>query len=169
MSITPEEPKTGEERLQDALLEFVGCVGTALEGICSYGLTIGEAYVPFDPDPEDDDPDCEDECSQVWVRVSGSQPLSGLTEGFGGDTCAMEMSMDIEVGVVRCIEVPEGGEAPTSTDVTVAAMQALSDMNKLLCAALGCDVWESITVGTWVPLGPLGGQYGGVWTFTVEV
>lgn len=50
----------------------------------------------------------------------------------------------------------------------VAAMQSMDDMNRILCAALGCEVWEHIDVGTWVPWGPLGFQYGGMWTFTVE-
>lgn len=163
------ETKSGEERLKDALLEFVGAVGTALEDICSYGLTIGEAYVPFNPDEDDECDDDEAMCSQVWVRVAGVSPLPNGAEGWGGDPCAVSFQMDLEVGVIRCVEIPEDGEAPTAMEVTVAGLQALEDMNTLQCAAMECEVWESITIGSWVPLGPLGGQYGGVWTFTVEL
>lgn len=170
MTVTSDEtPRSGEERMQDALLEFTGCVGTAIEGICSFGLTIGEVYVPFDPDPDDECPDDEAICSQVWVRVAGVQPLAGGTEGWGGDGCAASFSMDLEVGILRCLEIPEEGAAPTATEVTAAAMQALSDMNDLQCAAMSCEVWEAIHIGTWSPLGPLGGQFGGIWTFTVEL
>jgi hypothetical protein len=113
MTTTPEEQEPSDA-LQMALIGFTGCVGEAVSDICSYGLTIGETYVPFDPDPED-------------------------------------------------------GEAPTASDVLVAATQAMADMQAIMCAALGCEVWDAIEVGEWSPSGPLGGQYGGIWTFTVEL
>lgn len=166
---TDEALASGKDRLTNALLEFTGCVGTAFEDICSYGLTIGETYVPFDPDEDDEcDPD-EAICSQVWVRVTGVQPTPSGVESWGGDSCAMDLTIDLEVGVLRCLDVPDDGEAPTAVQVTAAAMQAMDDMNTIQCSALSCEVWESINIGTWVPLGPLGGQYGGVWTFTVTV
>lgn len=163
-----EMPFTPDERLIDALLAFTGCVGGALKGICSYGLTIGEAYVPFDPDPEDSCEEDEVACSQAWVRVTDVQPAPGSPEGWSGD-CALALRMGLEVGVLRCLDVPEDGEAPTASDVLVAAMQSMEDMNALLCAAMGCEVWDAIRVGTWSPSGPLGGQYGGIWTFSVDI
>lgn len=163
-----DDPLTPDERLQDALVEFTACVGTAVADICSFGLTIGERYVPFDPDPEDN---CEDEevaCSQLWVRVIDVQPLPGAIEGWEGDSCGSSLELTLEVGILRCVEVPDDGEAPTATDVLLAALQAMADMRAILCAALGCEVWEALHIGQWVPSGPLGGQYGGIWTFTVE-
>jgi hypothetical protein len=156
-----------DERLQDALIGFTGCIGEALADICSYGLTIGETYVPFDPDPEDDCEDDEAACSQAWVRVTGAQPTA-VTDSFGGD-CGGVLRIDLEVGVLRCLEIEEGGEAPKAADVLVAAMQAMTDMQAIQCAALSCEVWDAIEVGAWSPSGPLGGQYGGMWTFTVEL
>lgn len=168
MTETLPENAPSSERLQDALVEFTGCIGNALSDICSYGLTIGESYVPFDPDPEDDCDEDEVACSQAWVRVTGSNPAAGAIDGWDS-SCSIVMSLGIEVGILRCLEIPEDGEAPTATDVLEAAMQAVDDMNTILCAALGCDVWDDIAVGSWTPSGPLGGQYGGTWTFTVEV
>lgn len=168
MTVTPEETTGPAEGLNDALVEFTACVGGAVDDICSYGLTIGETYVPFNPDPDDD---CEDDdevqCSQLWVRVVNSNPVAGSVQSFAGQDCSLLMEINLEVGILRCVEIPEEGEAPTATDVLVAAGQAMTDMKAILCAALSCEVWDSIDVGTWQPVGPLGGQYGGIWTFTV--
>lgn len=164
MSETPlGSDESPADRLMDALVDFTACVGESLEQMCSYGLTIGEDYVPFDPDPDED---CDVSCSQAWVRVTGVTPIA--EEGWSGD-CATVLSIGLEVGVLRCLEIPDDGEAPTASDVLMAASQAMTDMNSIFCAAMACEVWESINVGTWTPSGPLGGQYGGIWTFTVEL
>lgn len=156
------------DRLNTALVAFTGCIGESLADLCSYGLTIGETYVPFNPDPDDDCDEDEAICSQAWVRVMGVTPTAA-PESFGGQGCGVELSVELEVGVLRCLDIPEGGEAPTATDVMAASMQAMSDMQTIYCAAMACEVWESIESGSWAPEGPLGGQYGGTWTFTVEV
>lgn len=153
--------------LQDALVAFTGCIGEALEGICSYSLIIGETYVPFEPDEDDD---CDEDgaaCSQAWVRVTGIAP--DATEGFDGGDCAAMLRVGLEVGVMRCTEAADNGEAPSATQVLGDALQAMEDMKKIYCAAMDCDAFEAISAGTWRPMGPLGMQYGGNWTFTVEV
>lgn len=148
-------------------MTFTGCMGNAIEDICSYGWTIGDSYVPFDPDEDDECDDDDAACSQIWVRVASVTPQS--VESFGND-CSTVMRLDLEVGVLRCFEVMEDGEAPNASAVLVAAAQSMDDMQALHCAAMGCEenTWASITSNQWLPLGPLGGQYGGVWTFTVE-
>lgn len=166
----PEEefPADPAERLNNALLAFTACVGEAVGDICSYGLTIGETYVPFDPDPEDECEEDEVQCNQLWVRVTGITPSNTEIEGWDG-SCAMGTSIGLEVGVIRCLEVPEGGEAPYASDVLVAATQAMTDMTLVRCAALSCEVWDGLDVGDWTPLGPQGGQVGGVMTFIAEL
>ena len=172
MSELPGElPSTLADRLHDALLAFSTCVGMAVPDICSYGLTIGESYVPFNPDPEDDCDEDDVACSQIWVRVEAVSETPGTPGGWGGD-CAATLTLDIEVGVLRCLEVPENGEAPTASEMLIASTQAMSDMTDIRCAATSCSdgVWAGpVIVGPWRPLGPLGGQYGGLWTFTVEI
>lgn len=168
MTQTPVEQPHAADRINAALIAFTGCIGEAVSDICSYGLTIGEEYVPFDPDPEDD---CDDDiamCSQVWVRVTNIAP-SMTSTGFGGGDCAVQMSLGLEVGVLRCFDIEEDGAAPTASDVLVAAAQTMEDMQDIFCAAMECEVWDGISVGSWSPAGPLGGQYGGVWTFTVDL
>lgn len=161
---------TAADRLNEALVAFTGCVGEALDGICSYSLTIGEAYVPFNPDPEDECGVEDDEapCEQAWVRVTSVTP-GNVSEGFDGGDCTVELEVGLEVGVLRCLDIEEGGEAPTASAVLGAAMQSMEDMNAIFCAAMGCEVWDSINVGQWSPDGPLGGQYGGIWTFTASL
>lgn len=156
--------------LHASLLLFTGCVGESVPDICSYGLTIGETYVPFDPDPEEDCGEDTAICSQIWVRVTDINPTN-ITDGMAGSSCSMSLAIGLEVGIIRCIEIPEGGEAPEASEVMVAALQTMDDMQALLCAAVNCEVdaWDEITVGAWTPIGPEGGQYGGMWTFTVEM
>jgi hypothetical protein len=174
---TPEQEMAWadeDERLENGLVALAAAVGNALK-VCSYGLTIGEAYVPFDPDDEDE---CEPEetedgellmCEQAWVRVASVQPISGGVSALDGEACDSVLRLELEVGVLRCIEVPQGGEAPKASDVLVAAIQSMRDMQAIRRAAENTEVWDALIVGQWVPNGPLGGQYGGVWTFTVEV
>lgn len=167
MTLGSDEAPNPADRLNEALVAFTGCIGESFPDICSYSLTIGDSYVPFRPDPDDDCDEDAEACTQVWVRVDDVS-VTGTTEGFGG-TCAGLFSLSLEVGVLRCFGIEEGGEAPTASDVLQAAMQAMEDMNTIYCAAMSCEVWESITAGQWQPEGPLGGQYGGTWAFTVEL
>lgn len=163
-------PETGSGDPDDpfltALIGFTGCMGEALEGICSYSLTVGEMYFPFNPDDDDDCDEDDAACEQVWVRVTDITPTA--TEGWD-DNCAVVLRIGLEVGVLRCIQMPDGGEAATASEVLGYAVQAMQDMKKLFCAAMSCEVWDSIDAGAWSPMGPMGGQYGGTWTFTVEV
>lgn len=168
MSTTPPEEIGPADALNESLAAFTACIGESISDICSYGLTIGDSYVPFDPDEDE----CEDDddaavCSQVWVRVMSVTPVT--TPSFDDSDCTSIMQIDLEVGVLRCIEITEGGEAPTASQVLAAAMQAMDDMKAIHCAAMSCEVWDSISSGAWSPQGPLGAQYGGTWTFTVSV
>lgn len=158
-----------DSRLHEGLIEFMASVGSALD-ICSYGLIIGDSYVPFDPDEDEcmdeaDDPTCD----QAWVRVAQVTPIGG-TDTFGG-MCGQEMQLALEVGVLRCFETREKGAAPTATAMLTATLQSMDDMNAMYRGAMGVDddLFDSIEAGDWAPVGPLGGQYGGVWSFTVTL
>lgn len=172
---TPEHhaARVEDERLHNSLVAFTQAIGEAL-GVCSYGLTIGQDYVPFEPDDDDGcDEDEEDavSCTQAWVRVESVVPTGGVSLIDGSD-CDSVLRINLEVGILRCIVVEEGGEAPKAADVLGAAITSMSDMTAIYRAAVGPEapeVWDSITAGQWTPSGPLGGQYGGIWQFTVEL
>lgn len=176
MTETPSEPggpTSFVERLHSTLILFTESIGSVLD-ICSYGLTVGESYVPFDPDPEDD---CDEEdaiCSQMWVRVDNSS--FPVTADSWDNGCGGELTLGLEVGILRCVETPEDGEAPSASQVLVAALQAMDDMNTIHCAAMenggdnpADEIWTSIESVQWTPSGPLGGQVGGIWRFTVTL
>lgn len=168
--------------LLNSLTQFTGCIGNALDGVCSFGLIMGDNYVPFDPD-EDEDCDSDEgegpDCTQAWVRVmdigvKSFAPGSGF-DGNPDRVFGTTKTISLEVGVLRCISLPEEGKAFSTTDMLEGAVQSIEDMDAILCAAMNCrdedgeDLWTEITVGRWAPMGPLGGQYGGTWTFTVEL
>lgn len=171
--------RVADENLHNALVAFTQSIGEAL-GVCSYGLTIGQDYVPFDADDEDqcnpeEDEDAEAEdsvaCTQAWVRVESIVSTS-LSEALDGNVCAATLRMSLEVGILRCLLIEDDGEAPKAADVLGAALQSMTDMRRILDAATGPEapqVWETIVAGQWTPMGPLGGQYGGIWTFTVDL
>lgn len=173
MSIgSDEQPLTAADRLNAALVLLTGCIGSSFDDICTYGLISGDTYVPFDPDPEDaeDNENCDDYgCGQVWVRI---ESINAITPDSWENNCSITFRVEIEVGVIRCFEVPDGGEAPTASAMLGYAMQSNEDMNRIFCAAMGCDdvedEFDKITAGSWLPLGPMGGQYGGTWSFTLE-
>lgn len=180
MSETPvENEDLLGNAITSALLGFTGCIGNSLDDICTYSLTFGEIYVPFIADEDSECEEGEEACSQVWVRVTDvnvafppneqmdNAPSAG--NGCDGPQCGGTFVLGLEVGVLRCYEVPEDGEAPTATQVMAGAIQAMYDMSALYQAAMQCEVWSGIDPGTWQPEGPLGGQFGGYWNFTVEL
>ena len=169
MTESDVEPEEGQNPLLTALIEFTGCIGGAFDDVCSYALIPGDSYIPFAPDEEDEDA-CEDEdCSQVWVRVTSAGPTPVAVEGWDGQSCGLTTDVQLEVGIMRCMEVVKKGEAPSATAMLAYAMQAMEDMKTIMCAALGCDVWIRLDIGQWTPLGPMGGEYGGSWTMTAQV
>lgn len=168
MSETTPEPLMPVDSLMDALLVFARDIFDEVNDLCSYGIIIGETYVPFNPDPEDD---CEDDegpqCTQGWVRVANIAQF-GATDGFGGDQGGVPR-YTLEIGILRCFPIADDGEAPTATEHLVAATQAMADSNAIYCAALASDAWDYITMAQWTPMGPQGGQYGGTWLLSVEM
>lgn len=167
MSIGSDEAVDPAQGITMSLVEFTGKIGEALEDLCSYGLTIGAQYVPFDPDPEDNCDADEAACSQAWVRVESVVPTSTV-DGWDDD-CSTVLEITLEVGILRCFGIEEDGEAPTASDVLWAAAQSMTDMKVIYDAAMSSGAWSKINSGAWSPEGPLGGQYGGTWTFVVEV
>lgn len=111
--------------------------------------------------------DCEDACGQAWVRVTDSFMASTLgVQDVDGGNCGLEMNVVVEVGVLRCLRIPEKGEANTAEEMVAAFEQQQSDMLAIRRALLCCDSIDSqdVILGTFAPIGPQGGLYGGVWT-----
>jgi len=159
-----------DDTLMDLLVTFAAEACGQMDGLCTYGLTIGETYVPFDPDEEDECPHGENrwECSEGWVRVVGIVP-TGTVEGMNGQ-CVASLRITLEVGVLRCFPTPDNGEAPSASDVFLGVEQSMTDMTTMYRGAMRTQPqWDALSAGQWRPMGPAGLQYGGQWTFTADL
>ncbi len=187
MTSTPDEfefteddeiPASSADPLISSLSQFLLCVANAVPDICSFAIIPGTEYAPFTVD--EDHEGCGDRktgevCDQMWVRVVGSRvelATNERREQFDGDSDRALIAglwYDIEVGVKRCYQMEDNGANPSETAVTTDAIQMLTDMREILDAALCCEVWDALNVGMWSPAPVLGGEYGGMWSFSVRL
>lgn len=105
---------------------------------------------------------CEDGQGDAWVRLVRLDP-DGDGQGFAlPGVCPQGWVAIIEMGVYRCVPLPEEGEAlPEDTEHQIA-LAALADMNALVRVVGCCPALRDEHVGVefWQPLGPTGGCAG---------
>lgn len=165
MSETPQELPLAD-RINADLAALAGCVCAGLDPVCACAIMVGSELYDFQPDE-----DCEEECSRAWVRVAEAYPATGIgiQEEATNANCEGMINLQIEIGVVRCIEVPSDGEAPTVSALLAASVQQIRDMVAIRKAILCCEHFEDYMLGTYTPIGPEGPQIGGIWTMAVLV
>lgn len=108
------------------------------------------------------------DAGQAWVRLRGG--YDGLVAGQANsdpDQCAGYLGATIEVGILRCFQLPKRGRELPPAQVQASALLQLQDMESIRAALICCD---ALTKGDWVlgnyvPLGPAGPDLGGYWTF----
>lgn len=114
--------------------------------------------------------DCGDsQDGMAWVRLAQSYPATGVgiaSQRVGN--CGASLGFDLEVGVVRSIDVSE--EAPTEQNSLAWVERQFKDMQAAR-AAIACGVLHNkdFILGEYVPFGPEGGMVGGAWTVYVMV
>lgn len=154
------------DALGNLLMEFLETIGDEFPDICSYAIVVGDQFVDFAPD----DDECEDfgddeiACGKIWLRVVAASMVE-VPDSWDGYECGT-WGLTLEVGIERCFPVIADGEAPTSTTMTALALEGTRDVQTIVRAALGVEIWDSINVGAWTPYAG-GGVYGGSWTFDV--
>lgn len=157
-----------DELILTYLAALAGCVCEKVNAVnetCFCGITLGDQYVSTSGIG-----DCEEACGEAWVRITGAYPSTVVGQpNFNLDNCGASMGVDIEIGVLRCLEVPEGGEAPTPEQFLEAANVQIKDMIAIRDAVLCCEHFPSYILGAWTPIGPDGGLVGGSWTISVGV
>lgn len=151
-------------------LGLMGCLCNAFADagrpVCRCTLYHGQ-----DPPPMDL---CDCECSpgvsgQAWVRVDGINP----SDSGNGDPCGGRLlgaMLSLEVGVYRCIAVPDDRGVPPSGDEQMTdALEAYQDAAVLRHAVACCEALEDrvVQVGRWQPMGPAGGCAGSRWDVSV--
>lgn len=149
------------------LAELAACLCAQIDGgdsMCFCGVMPGEQWYDLTGECEDD------QCGQAWVRVVNVYPSTVLgVPDTSFQNCGKALSFDLEMGVIRCWHIPDGGEAPDAAQLLSASDQQVKDMIDMRKAIECCESFEDYTLTVWSPIGPSGGIYGGLWNLTVGV
>ncbi|MGW0681817.1 hypothetical protein ACWD2L_00445 [Streptomyces sp. NPDC002754] len=116
--------------------------------------------------------DCDDDdeaAGRVTGRVVTIGPASSSLDTTGNCQTAM-VQVTLQVGVFRCIEIPDATDEPDCDVATAEALGFLLDEQAMRAAVSCCPdlkripgKWQ-LTPGQWEPHGPSGGCAGGVIT-----
>lgn len=159
--------------ISDLLTDLSACLCAALTpdgatepDLCFCGIISGEgvtADVGFEGD---------DACGMAWVRLVAAYPATqiGIFDQ-SGNTCGKFLGVDIELGILRGIEVPEGTEVMDPDVVMAEAIQQADDMVLIRRAIQCCDSLENLDymLGTYTPIGPDGALAGGAWLISALI
>lgn len=136
-----------------------------LEDMCAVAIYPGEG-VPMDYGQES--------CGgMAWVRLDTAHPSSAFPNADADvNKCSWALALPMEVGILRPSPIPfvEGQEIELPDDAThiEASRLQMNDMELMLRALQQVSRRvEYMLMGSYSPLGPLGGTVGGIWTFTV--
>lgn len=106
--------------------------------------------------------DCSGACGQAWVRLATSYPSVSIGVPLDrANNCAAGIGLEIELGVMRCLDVGDGPEPPPPALMADAALLQSSDMMAMYRAVACCRRSKDYIIGQYTPLGPEGGVVGG--------
>lgn len=165
MTVTPEPPPNP---LYVRLTDLAACLCAQIQesgepDVCFCGVIPGDAAVA------DHAGDCEVKCGMAWVRLSNSYPVTGV--GIPDETagnCGSSMGLEVEVGILRCLEIPADGSPPPPPAMSEAVRLQSADLMTIWRAVMCCEAINSkdVRIGEYRPMGPLGGLYGGAFTIS---
>lgn len=114
---------------------------------------------------------CADGQGDAWVRLVRLEPDVDNAGAVAPSACPTAWLAVIELGVYRCVPLPEEGEALPEQTEHVISLDALSDMNALLRVLTCCLALADAFIGVdfWQPLGPSGGCAGGMLQFRASI
>lgn len=114
--------------------------------------------------PVADGCDCECDAGQgeAWVRLVRLEPEISLNP-IAAQSCPAGWQAVIELGIRRCIPIPDEGEPLPERTVTDTALELLSDQAATLRVLGCCPALTDLSFGVdfWQPDGPAGGCAGG--------
>jgi hypothetical protein len=128
-----------------------------LPPVCTCGVMPGAA-VALDYAGE-----CNDVCGMAWVRLGASYPsvTIGQPSARPGN-CGVSIGIDVEMGLIRCIDLGDGENPPDPAELTAAAVLQQADMMAMWRAVACCRQAKDWVIGQYVPYGPEGGLVGGM-------
>lgn len=108
--------------------------------------------------------DCGGKCGMAWVRLSS---IIEDPEAVGTTRCVVQLSANVEIGMLRCHQTSTERGEPMSAeyqhDKAQAQLAEMASMKKvLLCSDIVKDLNK--VLGSYTPVGPVGGCVGGAWT-----
>lgn len=107
--------------------------------------------------------DCDEACGMAWVRLATTYPSASVgTPVEQPGNCAVGIGLEVEMGVVRCIDVGEGTSPPDLATLRAAAALQTADMLAMWRAVACCRQSKDWAIGQYTPYGPEGGVVGGV-------
>lgn len=115
--------------------------------------------------------ECENECGMAWVRLLQSYPSATLGQPSATPgNCSAAIGVDVELAIVRCIEVggPDG-QPPEPAVLAAAAVLQQADMMSMWRAVACCRNSKDWVIGQYTPYGPEGGLVGGTLTISLQV
>jgi len=107
--------------------------------------------------------DCEDACGMAWVRLTSSYPSVSIGQPTARPgNCSAAIGIEVELGIMRCIDLGDGTVAPDLAEMTAAAVLQYADMLAMWRAIACCQTSKDWVLGTYIPHGPQGGILGGI-------
>ena len=172
----PINPADMDLLLLPVALELLNCLCTALNQqtnppeICclragdSVTADIGQYY---------------DECCSglAYVRPAGFY-MTGTQEGpFPSPSTDQAINacgvpawgLQLEMGVLRCIQTSGQISCATWTDAVVQQLADAKAMRAAVCCLEQLHDPSDVALGAWTPIGPAGGCLGSVWQVSVQV
>lgn len=105
----------------------------------------------------------------AWVRLANSFPAVAFpSQDQTLRSCGSPLAYQLEVGIVRCVEVNEDGEAPTLEQQFEATRLQMADMEAMRYAIQCCLPNASKILGNYTPYGPQGAAVGGWWNLYTD-
>lgn len=104
----------------------------------------------------------------AWVRLGSANPTQDFpTPDLTARSCASTLAYEVEVGVLRKAPIfDDRGRAPSVEEQEKAVITQMRDMEAMREAIRTAPVDMKI-LGDYLPAGPEGGLFGGIWSVTV--
>lgn len=156
-------PYTPDVRIMPALIKLHECLCAELEraGLsagCDCALLHGSAEAVAPPAVGK---------GFAWVGLSSVFPSRSFpSPTTDRDTCGAPLAALVTVGVMRCYAVKVAGES--AEDMLTYMDKQMADMAAMRRAIVCCNgEFEDLSLGTYTPIGPSAGVYGGSWALAI--